>query len=148
MNIQKHTHTTAIRVRYADTDKMGIVYNGNYLTYFEIGRTELLRSMGLAYAELEQQGIQFPVIEAHIEFKAPAYYDEILNVSATCSLQRGILLHISYEIMKDDTLLTIGYTVHPFINTITGKPIRPPRSFMDIWTAQTSALHSTKELRL
>ena len=133
--MKEHIHTTSIRVRYADTDKMGIVYNGNYLTYFEIGRTELLRSMGLAYSRLEELGIQFPVIEAHVQYKLPALYDDGLNITAKCSLKKALLLHIDYEITKTDKVLTTGYTVHPFINVHTGKPIRPPGFFLDIWNA-------------
>ena len=132
------SHTTLIRVRYADTDKMGIVYNGNYLTYFEIGRTELLRSLGLAYAELEMQGIQLPVMEAHIEYKSPAHYDDIISVTAKCTLERGLLLSIAYQIHKSEQLLTIGYTKHPFMNIQTGKPMRPPKQFLDIWNAHPS----------
>jgi acyl-CoA thioester hydrolase len=131
----EHSHNTTIRVRYADTDKMGIVYNGNYLTYFEIGRTELLRSLGMPYAVLEHQGVQLPVIEAHIEYKAPAEYDDLISIKATCKMERGILLNISYEITKDNKLLTIGHTIHPFMNIISGKPIRPPQSFLEIWNA-------------
>jgi acyl-CoA thioester hydrolase len=129
----EHSHSTSIRVRYADTDKMGIVYNGNYLTYFEIGRTELLRALGLPYAELEKQGIQLPVMEAHIEYKSPAYYDDMLTVKAVCTMERGILLKICYEICRDVQLLTIGHTIHPFMNSTTQKPTRPPMEFMNIW---------------
>ncbi|MBK7981513.1 MAG: acyl-CoA thioesterase [Ignavibacteriae bacterium] len=72
------SHTTSIRVRYADTDKMQFVYNGKYLEYFEVGRTELLRSCGLAYSELEKIGYQLPLIEAGLKYKMPAYYDDVL----------------------------------------------------------------------
>lgn len=146
--MKEHSHTTSIRVRYADTDKMSIVYNGNYFTYFEIGRTELLRSMGLAYSRLEKLGIQFPVIEAHIEYKLPALYDDILNITTTCSLKRALLLHIDYQITKEDTLLTTGYTVHPFINIQTGKPVRPPSFFLDIWNAHESENTIGMDIRL
>ncbi|MFN4988925.1 MAG: acyl-CoA thioesterase [Ignavibacteria bacterium] len=146
--MKEHSHISSIRVRYADTDKMGIVYNGNYLTYFEIGRTELLRSMGLPYSKLEEQGIQFPVIEAHVEYKVPAHYDEILDIRATCSLKKGLLLHIAYEITRGTTLLTTGYTIHPFIGIRTGKPMRPPAFFMDIWESRESKHFIHKEIRL
>ena len=139
----EHSHSTTIRVRYADTDKMGIVYNGNYLTYFEIGRTELLRSLGMPYAVLEQQGFQLPVIEAHIVYKVPAEYDDILSIKATCKMERGILLNISYEITKDNILLTRGHTIHPFMNIKSGKPIRPPQIFLEKWNGNHD--YSTKE---
>lgn len=146
--MKEHTHTSSVRVRYADTDKMGIVYNGNYLTYFEIGRTELLRSMGLPYAKLEEQGIQFPVIEAHVEYKVPALYDDILDIQATCTLQKGLLLHIAYEITRDSMLLTKGYTIHPFISILSGKPVRPPAFFIEIWGSHEPNQISHKEIRL
>lgn len=145
MNIE-HSHITMIRVRYADTDKMGIVYNGNYLTYFEIGRTELLRSLGMPYAVLEQQGIQLPVIEAHLEYKAPAEYDDLISVQATCRMERGILLHITYEITKHEKLLTIGHTIHPFINIATGKPVRPPKSFLELWNGTINSLINKEDI--
>jgi acyl-CoA thioester hydrolase len=89
----------------------------------------------MPYAVLEQQGVQLPVIEAHIEYKAPAEYDDLISIKATCKMERGILLNISYEITKDNKLLTIGHTIHPFMNIISGKPIRPPQSFLEIWNA-------------
>jgi acyl-CoA thioester hydrolase len=104
--------------------------------------------MGLAYAALEEQGIQFPVIEAHVEYKQPAHYDEILDIHATCTLKKALLLHITYEIKRQDILLTKGYTIHPFINMQSGKPVRPPSFFLDIWNTHESAIDIGQELRL
>jgi acyl-CoA thioester hydrolase len=73
------------------------------------------------------------VIEAHIEYKAPAVYDDLISIKATCKMERGLLLNISYKITKDNILLTIGHTIHPFMNITSGKPIRPPQSFLEIW---------------
>ncbi|PIS44167.1 MAG: acyl-CoA thioesterase, partial [Ignavibacteria bacterium CG08_land_8_20_14_0_20_37_9] len=73
-------HISTIRVRYADTDKMQFVYNGKYLEYFEVGRTELLRSLGLPYSEVEEQGYQLPVVEASVKYKSPAHYDDLLEI--------------------------------------------------------------------
>ena len=94
-------HDTTIRVRYADTDKMGVVYNGNYLRYFEIGRTELLRHIGVPYAQLEAQGALLPVIEAHIEYLRPARYDDLLTVRTTYAVDRSPVLRLAYEIVVD-----------------------------------------------
>src|SRR5512147_3143405 len=75
-----------IRVRYADTDRMGIVYNGNYLTFFEIGRTELMRQHGLVYTELEKNGILLPLIESHVNYRQPAYYDNLLIIRSELNI--------------------------------------------------------------
>ena len=73
--------STNRRVIYADTDKMGVVYNGNYLSYFEIGRNELMRHLGLAYTEVEKNGLILPVIDAYVKYIKPAYYDDILDIN-------------------------------------------------------------------
>lgn len=124
-------HTAQVRVLYADTDKMGIVYNGNYLKYFEIGRTELLRALQLPYADLERYGAQLPVIEAFVSYKSPAYYDDVLSIDTVCCFERGLLLRIHYSIKKDKSIITEGYTLHTFIDAVTKKPIRPPALFID-----------------
>ena len=78
-------HSTQIRVRYADTDQMKVVYHGKFLEYFEVGRTALIRSLGLPYAELESRGILLPVIEAYAKYRKPARYDDLLSVEAVVS---------------------------------------------------------------
>ena len=88
------SNTTKVRVRYADTDKMQFVYNGKYLEYFEVGRTELLRSSGLPYSIIENQGYQLPLIKAELNFKKPAYYDDILNITATLRELYSAKVHI------------------------------------------------------
>jgi acyl-CoA thioester hydrolase len=133
-------HTAQVRVLYADTDKMGIVYNGNYLKYFEIGRTELLRALQLPYADLEQYGAQLPVIEAFVSYKSPAYYDDVLSIDTVCSFERGLLLRIHYSIKKDKSIISEGYTLHTFIDAVTKKPIRPPALFID--TILTNSIDS------
>ena len=124
-------HDTTIRVRYADTDKMGVVYNGNYLRYFEIGRTELLRHIGVPYAQLEAQGALLPVIEAHIEYLRPARYDDLLTVWTTYAVDRSPVLRLAYEIVIDSDVIARGSTRHTFVDHATFKPIRPPRLFLD-----------------
>ncbi len=130
--MQSISHTTSVRVRYADTDKMGIVYNGNYLMFFEIGRTELLRSMNLPYAELEQRGFLLPVMEAHVEYKQPAYYDNVLDIHTTYVSDPGsAMLKLSYSIERDGVVLTTGYTNHAFVRSTDWKMVRPPAVFQD-----------------
>jgi acyl-CoA thioester hydrolase len=124
-------HRSQLRVRYADTDKMGVVYNGNYLTYFEVGRTELLRAMGIPYAEMEKSGYLLPVLEAGIVYKAPALYDDLLSIETTFTMERGILLRLSYRIIRDNSLIAEGFTKHSFISADTRRPVRPPKFFID-----------------
>ena len=126
-------HTTTIRVRYADTDKMQFVYNGKYLEYFEVGRTELLRSTGLAYSQLEKDGYQLPLIETKLIYKAPATYDDILEIEATVSELFSAKVHIEYKIRKQETneIITEGYTTHMFIKADTKKPTRPPKIYIE-----------------
>ncbi len=127
------SHTTQIRVRYADTDKMQFVYNGKYLEYFEVGRTELLRSCGLAYSELEKVGYQLPLIEAGLKYKIPAYYDDVLNIEARINDLYSAKVHIEYSIKRkdEDDVLVTGFTTHMFIKKDTKKPTKPPSVYID-----------------
>ena len=127
------SHITQIRVRYADTDKMQFVYNGKYLEYFEVGRTELLRSCGLAYSELEKAGYQLPLIEAGLRYKNPAYYDDILTIHASIHELYSAKVHIKYTITKesDKNLIATGFTTHMFIRTENKKPTKPPQIYID-----------------
>ncbi|MBU3741799.1 MAG: acyl-CoA thioesterase [Candidatus Kapabacteria bacterium] len=130
----RHSHD--IRVRYADTDKMGVVYNGNYLTYFEIGRTELLRSVGLAYAHLEAHGLLLPVREAHVTYLMPAYYDDVLSIETTYEHVPNVaVITLSYRVLRQDDVLATGYTKHSFVHAHTWRPTRPPRVFVDAVTS-------------
>jgi len=122
--IESKTH---IRVRYADTDQMGIVYHSHYLEWFEAGRAELFREMGIPYTEIEKRGTVLPVIEAHLKFKRPARYDQILKIVTMLKEIPKVKLKIFYNIYDENykNLLVDGYTVHSFINS-KGKPTRVP----------------------
>ncbi|MBR9976996.1 MAG: acyl-CoA thioesterase [Bacteroidetes bacterium] len=136
MQTQAVTHDTCIRVRYADTDQMQIVYNGKYFEYFEVGRTELMRSRGFPYAAFERSGTRLPLVEAHCRFHHPARYDDLLLLRSTVTELPRATLRIDYEIHhKDDGLLiATGYTTHAFLDTATLRPVRPPRLFLDaLW---------------
>ena len=111
--------TTQVRVRYAETDQMGIVYYANYLVWFELGRVELLRSLGLAYSKLEvDHGCILPVIEAKCKYRSPAKYDDEILIETWPSLVRESVIKFSYRILRkahvgsEDTLLAEGETVH------------------------------------
>ena len=119
-----------IRVRYADTDQMGVVYYGRYLEWFEVGRTEYLRQVGWPYAKMEEEGIFLPVIEAYVSYAQPARYDELISVWTTLEFPRPARIKLVYTVMRGDTLLASGYTVHAFMNN-EGKPIRPPRALIE-----------------
>ena len=116
-----------IRVRYAETDKMGVVYHANYFTWFEIGRCELLRAIGRSYKDMEAAGIGLPVIEAHCEYKSPARYDDELVVTTKGTLLSPARVGFEYEISRpiDATVNAVGRTVHAAVDT-TGRPCRLP----------------------
>ncbi len=106
---------TKVRVRYADTDKMGVVYHSNYIIWFEVGRVEMLRSFGFTYKEMETvDDTHLPVVEVRCRYKAPAQYDDLLVVRTHMKNVRNSLIHFGYEIFRDgeDTLLAEGETVH------------------------------------
>ena len=124
-------NTASIRVRYADTDKMGVVYNGVYLQYFEIGRTEMLRAMGLPYIVLEESGVLLPVLEAHLLYQKPAKYDDVLDIDATFVPDYSATIRIDYVIRRNHDVLASGFTRHSFVHATSFKPIRPPAIFTD-----------------
>lgn len=122
-----------IRIIYADTDQMGIVYHANYLKFFEIGRTELLRELGMPYKVCEEKGIMLPVKEVFIDYKRSAKYDDVIIVSSYVATLKNVSLKINYEIYEKQSqkLLTLGYTVHPFVDK-DGKVVRPPEDIFQL----------------
>ncbi len=126
------SHATTVRVRYADTDKMQIVYNGKYLEYFEVGRTELIRALGLSYAEIERRGIWLPLVEAHCRYHVPARYDDILVIHSSVRETPRSSLRIDYQVTREgsDTVIATGYTVHAFFDVDRQRPSRPPAFFL------------------
>jgi acyl-CoA thioester hydrolase len=124
---------TPIRVRYADTDQMRIVYYGKFFEYFEQGRSDLLRDVGFPYGHLEEMGFHLPVIEAHAEYKRAARYDDLLLVATILRDVPVARVRIDYEITREGAtdLLVNGYTVHGFVNSASGKPTRAPALFAE-----------------
>ena len=114
-------------MRYAETDKMGVVYHANYFVWFEVGRTDLLRNNGWTYREMEAGGFSLPVIEAHADYKQPARYDDELDVRVEGELASPARVRFRYEIVRaaDGTLLVTGHTVHATIDR-DGRPCRLP----------------------
>jgi acyl-CoA thioester hydrolase len=119
--------TINVRVRYAETDKMGVVYHANYFVWFEIGRCELLRAVGRSYRDMEVSGIGLPVIEAHCEYKSPARYDDELVVKTRGRMLSPARVEFEYEIRRasDATVNAIGRTVHAAVDS-NGRPCRLP----------------------
>ncbi len=114
------------RVIYGDTDQAGMVYHANYLRFFEAARTELVRSAGYAYKNLEtKHGIMLPVVEVFLRFKAPVYYDEVINIQVWLEEVKPFRLKFRYEVYKDEILAAVGYTLHVPVNK-EGKIVRFP----------------------
>jgi acyl-CoA thioester hydrolase len=116
-----------VRVRYAETDRMGVVYYANYLVWFEVGRTDLLRSGGWNYREMEVEGFSLPVIEAQCSYKASAKYDDDLEVRTTGTMLSPVRVQFNYDIVRpaDNATLATGSTVHATLGR-NGRPCRLP----------------------
>lgn len=121
-----------IRVRYAETDRMGYVYYGNYATYFEVARVESLREMGMTYKEMEDEGIILPVLEYYIKFIKPAFYDDLLTIKTTIKNMPGARITFDYETYNEkNSLLNVANTTLVFINKNTLKPCAAPVYFFE-----------------
>ncbi|HET6510916.1 MAG TPA: thioesterase family protein [Candidatus Kapabacteria bacterium] len=126
-------HVAEIRVRYADTDKMGVVYYGKYFEYFEVARTEMLREYGLPYADLEATGVMLPVSEASAKYYRGAKYDDLLRITCRMPHRASPKLEITYEVRRgaESDVLAEGRTTLVFVDEATGKPVRPPKMYLD-----------------
>ena len=124
--------TMQYRVPYADTDQMGVVYYGNYLTIFERARNELMRACGYTYRECEAEGWMLPVTHAEVDYKRPARYDDLLEVTAWCRAHKGVRLEIACEVKVGGELLISGFTRHCFVSTKTFRPIPPPERLLQV----------------
>jgi acyl-CoA thioester hydrolase len=126
------TTTSTARVRYAETDKMGIVYYANYLVWFEIGRTDWLREKGWTYRSMEEAGTQLPVIEAHCEYRQGARYDDEVQIRTTAQKLSPVRLRFDYQVTRGDDVLAVGHTVHATIDP-QGRPVRMPDRVKDLF---------------
>ncbi len=133
---------TLVRVRYKDTDQMGVAYYANYFIWFEVGRTEMLRSLGMSYKDMEQNELFMPVIEAYCKYKHPARYDDPLKVSTRLQFLQEVRLGFQYEIMHAETeqLLVRGETTHAFVNSM-GKPVVLRKQNPFIWKMLKEQVH-------
>jgi acyl-CoA thioester hydrolase len=121
-----------IRVRYSETDRMGYMHHANYLNYFEVGRTEILREMGLTYREMEEDGVLLPVLSVNINYKAPAYYDDILTVKTYLKKMSGVKVIFVYEVFNEKSdLICTGDSILVCIDASSRKPRKPPSYFIE-----------------
>jgi acyl-CoA thioester hydrolase len=131
MNL-KFSAYTELRVRYGETDQMGYCYYGNYAMYFEVGRVETLRSLGMSYRELEESGVMLPVSHFEVNYKAPAKYDDLLLIKTTISELKGPRLIFQYEILKENELIATASTTLVFVSKQSMRPISPPSKFLEL----------------
>ncbi len=123
---------TKIRVRYAETDQMSFVYYGIYAQYFEVGRVELLRSLGVSYKEIEEMGYALPVVNFNVKYKKPAYYDDELTIKTTIKELPSAKITFYYETYNENKeLLNTAEVVLVFVNKESGKPYFAPKVIMN-----------------
>jgi acyl-CoA thioester hydrolase len=119
------TSRVSVTVRYAETDMMGVVYHANYLPWFEVGRTTLLKEIGIPYRTLEEEGFRLPVLEVGAKFLRPAVYDDTLEVVTRLPEKPLLRIRLEYEVLRQGELLATGSSVHAFVDR-QGRPTRPP----------------------
>ena len=124
---------TRIRVRYAETDQMGVVYYANFLVWFEVARVEWLRQGGWSYRDIEHDGTALPVIEAHCEYRHPARYDDEIEIAARGTLLTPVRVRFDYNVVRvnDDIVAAVGHTIHAAVDA-GGKPCRLPQTLKDM----------------
>lgn len=123
---------TMLRVRYAETDQMGFAYYGNYAKYYEVGRADAMRTLGMTYREMEEKGVVMPIVTMSSKYIRPAHYDDLLTVRTMVKEIPASRMHFFYEIYNEQgTLLHLGETVLAFINKETGRPCPAPKWFLE-----------------
>ncbi|MBU0683096.1 MAG: thioesterase family protein [Candidatus Omnitrophota bacterium] len=133
-------HSIELRVRYKETDQMGVVYYSNYLVWFEIARTEFFRANGIVYKNIEDdQNIYLPVVESYCRYKAPLRYDDLVTVVVRLTNLSGTRMAFDYEVFGNGKLCAMGWTKHAFVNE-KGKPIQIPSAILSVFKIQTNDL--------
>ncbi|MDG1660767.1 MAG: thioesterase family protein [Winogradskyella sp.] len=127
-----YKNQTQIRVRYGETDQMGVVYHANYASYFEVGRTEWLREYGITYKSMEETGVMLPVISLEIKYKNSARYDDLLTIKTSIKKLPSARIEFDYELVNESgDLLATGSTDLVFINMKRNRPMRCPDYLLD-----------------
>jgi acyl-CoA thioester hydrolase len=129
VGVVRPANETQVRVRYAETDQMGVVYHSNYLIWFEVGRVELIRQLGLNYKQMEEEGCGIAVVDVHVRYKAPARYDDELMIETRLLAARGAVVKFGYRILRitDGLLLCEGETMHVVVGVDMKKRSLPPK---------------------
>lgn len=123
---------TKIRIRYADTDQMGYMYYGNYATMYEVARTEMLRSLGMSYKSMEQDGVMMPVLELKCKYIKPALYDDEITVKVIIEEKPSVRIIFKYELYnQNQVLINLGETTLVFVDITKNKPCMAPKNFLD-----------------
>ncbi len=137
---------TKVRVRYKETDQMGVAYHANYFVWFEVGRTEMLRELELPYREFEKSNLFLPVLKAYCEYKQPARYDDELTIITRLESLQNVRLIFNYEIRREKEHLVTGYTEHAFVNK-SGRPVVLKKFSPFLWNRLCQALENNKSKR-
>lgn len=126
-------HQIDVRVRYSETDQMGVVYHANYLPYFEVGRVEWLRNQGISYKSMEENGVALPIVNINISYQKPARYDDLLTVVTKFKNQSSVKIEFECRISNEKgELLTTAEFILVFVDIQTGKPVIPPANIQTI----------------
>jgi acyl-CoA thioester hydrolase len=125
------THESQLRVRYQETDNMGVVYYANYFVWFEVARTEYLRSAGVSYRRLEEKGAYMMVVEAGCRYRSPARYDDIVKIQTWIPRMKNSSMDFAHKVYIGDRLIATGESVHVFTNK-SGRPVRIPKEILGI----------------
>lgn len=125
-------HHSFVKVRYAETDQMGVVHHGNYAEYLEIARLDWLDQLGVSYKLLEKEGVMLPVYELNTKFIKPAYFDDVLRIETQLKELPRVKIEFSYEVFNQhDELITTAYTILVFMDSETKRPIRCPEYILN-----------------
>jgi len=123
---------TSIRVRYSETDQMGYVYYGNYPAYYEVGRAEAMRQLGMTYRQMEEKDVMMPIASLHVKYIRPAFYDDLLTVRTIVKEFPKSRMHFFYEVYNEkEKLINQGETVLAFVDMKTGRPCSAPKWFAE-----------------
>ncbi len=126
------SYTTYVKVRYAETDQMGVVYHGNYAQYLELARIEWLEDLGISYRKMEEEGVMLPVFQLNVKFKKSAKFDDVLRIETKLSKKPGVKIDFDYEIFnQNQELLTEAHTTLVFMDVKQNKPMRCPQYVLD-----------------
>ena len=127
------THTTQIRVRYGEVDQMGFLYHSHYVEYFDVARTEFIRSLGVSNREIEADGVMLPVLNVTVDYRIPAHYDDVLTIRTTLREMPGVKIRFYYEVLlPDGQVSTTGSVTLAFMDSRTKRAVRPPKKLLDL----------------